>query len=156
MSLVVCPECGNNVSEYAEACPKCGCPMCVIKSIIRKQNRPPIPEGFCNMKGVLCSKDELQEMYKKDTLCDYLMETCHLSGGEVVYLFGILEMNNGEFPDDYEEAFERYKERNIALRESKAIRCPYCHSTNVEKFLRGGLCPYVRWRCEKCGRQFSV
>ena len=27
MALIKCIECGNNVSEYAESCPKCGCPM---------------------------------------------------------------------------------------------------------------------------------
>ena len=25
--LVTCPECGNQVSDKAKACPKCGCPI---------------------------------------------------------------------------------------------------------------------------------
>lgn len=27
MSLVKCPECGNDVSSSATSCPKCGCPL---------------------------------------------------------------------------------------------------------------------------------
>ena len=30
MALVNCPECGKEVSTYAEACPNCGCPKDVI------------------------------------------------------------------------------------------------------------------------------
>lgn len=33
MALIICPECGNNVSDKANACPKCGCP---IESIISR------------------------------------------------------------------------------------------------------------------------
>ena len=32
MALLVCPECGKKVSEYASACPECGCPIEVIKA----------------------------------------------------------------------------------------------------------------------------
>ena len=38
MALIKCIECGNNVSEYAESCPKCGCPMSVIKNKTIKEN----------------------------------------------------------------------------------------------------------------------
>lgn len=27
MALIKCPECGKNISDKAEACPNCGCPM---------------------------------------------------------------------------------------------------------------------------------
>lgn len=27
MALITCPECTNSVSDLAEACPKCGCPL---------------------------------------------------------------------------------------------------------------------------------
>lgn len=26
MALIKCPDCGNDVSSYAESCPNCGCP----------------------------------------------------------------------------------------------------------------------------------
>lgn len=54
MALINCPECGNNVSEYAESCPKCGCPMSVIKSktieIQHEENNP-----VSNEQCPLCS-----------------------------------------------------------------------------------------------------
>ena len=31
MSLLKCSECNNSVSEYAEKCPVCGCPINIIK-----------------------------------------------------------------------------------------------------------------------------
>ena len=27
MAMLKCPECGEYVSEFARACPNCGCPM---------------------------------------------------------------------------------------------------------------------------------
>lgn len=29
MALIICPECGNEVSDMAPSCPKCGCPILV-------------------------------------------------------------------------------------------------------------------------------
>jgi len=37
MALIVCPECENKISEYAPACPYCGCPMSVIQDLIIKR-----------------------------------------------------------------------------------------------------------------------
>lgn len=32
MALLKCPECNSDVSEYANACPNCGCPIDIIKN----------------------------------------------------------------------------------------------------------------------------
>lgn len=37
MSLIACPECQKKISEYAPACPNCGCPMSVIEDILHKK-----------------------------------------------------------------------------------------------------------------------
>lgn len=37
MALIKCPECGQMISEYAEKCISCGCPMDKIKEIIANQ-----------------------------------------------------------------------------------------------------------------------
>ena len=34
MSLIKCPECGKEISEYADKCIGCGCPMEVIKKLL--------------------------------------------------------------------------------------------------------------------------
>lgn len=36
MALINCPECGKEVSSYAEACPNCGCPKDVILESVEK------------------------------------------------------------------------------------------------------------------------
>ena len=36
MSLIKCPECGNNMSDKATACPSCGCP---IDTVIAERQR---------------------------------------------------------------------------------------------------------------------
>ena len=36
MPLIKCVDCGNDVSSYADVCPKCGCP--VQKSISKAEN----------------------------------------------------------------------------------------------------------------------
>ena len=40
MALIVCPECNNKVSEYADKCPSCGCPMEIIKRNASKEQTP--------------------------------------------------------------------------------------------------------------------
>lgn len=41
MALIKCSECGANVSERSVACPKCGCPIDIIKKSLldRKKSR---------------------------------------------------------------------------------------------------------------------
>ena len=56
MALIKCPECGKQISDQAEACPKCGCPI--------------EPKTYCPECKKEISTDEakaLTEFYKKDT-----------------------------------------------------------------------------------------
>ncbi len=41
MALLKCPECGHEISEYAEACPNCGCPMSKIQELLANGTQPP-------------------------------------------------------------------------------------------------------------------
>lgn len=42
MALIKCPECGHSISEYADKCISCGCPMSKIKELIilKKSTKP--------------------------------------------------------------------------------------------------------------------
>lgn len=37
MALIKCPECGHQISEYAEYCINCGCPMSVVRQLLNKR-----------------------------------------------------------------------------------------------------------------------
>lgn len=45
MSLIKCPECGNDVSDKANACPHCGCP---ITDKTNQTGEQIIMSGLCN------------------------------------------------------------------------------------------------------------
>ena len=41
MPLIKCPECGHMISEYANMCVSCGCPMSKISELLaRKKTKP--------------------------------------------------------------------------------------------------------------------
>ena len=39
MALIKCPECGREISEYADKCISCGCPMDKIKEILGRNKK---------------------------------------------------------------------------------------------------------------------
>ena len=39
MALIKCSECGAKISEKAIVCPKCGCPLDIIKQAIFNENK---------------------------------------------------------------------------------------------------------------------
>ena len=106
MSLIKCIECGNDVSEYAEACPKCGCPISVIKNkIIEKEHEENNP--ISNERCPIC-KAGLHHI-----ITDNIKETCSVCG----YVFN-----------------EDYVKKHKDLLPKKILpTCPTCGSTNIEK-----------------------
>ena len=52
MGLIVCRDCGNKVSEFAESCPECGCP--VVKKITCFECGAPVSDDddICPKCGV--------------------------------------------------------------------------------------------------------
>ncbi|MCB7303140.1 hypothetical protein NE683_02115 [Bariatricus massiliensis] len=166
MSLLKCPECGKEVSEYAEHCPNCGCPVSLAK-------KKEVVEGYCNINGVLCSKEEIQAMIKEDTIYKFLLHECKLSGGEACDFVDVIEFNHNEIPDNYCECHEHMlealrakKERESlrckycgSIKEAKKVHCPYCGSTYVEKrqFLPHPCATFQKyWYCKSCHSRFDV
>lgn len=33
MALITCPECGKKISDQAQNCPNCGCPICGVNNL---------------------------------------------------------------------------------------------------------------------------
>ncbi len=56
MALLKCIECGHDVSEYAQACPYCGCPISIIK---QKQDEYAGADVQVTEKNIQCNSEIL-------------------------------------------------------------------------------------------------
>ena len=67
MALVNCPECGKEVSTYAEACPNCGCPKDVIlESVETTETKEYTEEELEALRKDYFDKlDELDKKFKE-------------------------------------------------------------------------------------------
>lgn len=146
MSLIKCPECNNDVSEYADKCPNCGCPIDVIKNEINnklKELKENLPE-ICPICG------EPSANIKDDM-------TCPICG--FVY-------------DKTKDELEQYKKECRLNQQSSSApttqpqnvpKCPTCGSTNISKIGTGERVMSVlglgllskkinkTWKCNNCG-----
>lgn len=48
MALIKCPECGTEFSEFAKECPKCACPIDVVKTQINTENNKELLDKHTN------------------------------------------------------------------------------------------------------------
>lgn len=157
MALIVCPECGKEISDKSEVCIHCGYPLINTK---------------CNINGIIYDfKEELpiallekREDYisaigkirKKTSLT--LTDGCNLVD-TIRKIGAIPESFIPEFPlEDREKLYGNSK--------GKSVECPYCHSTNTKKisttskaintamfgFL--GTKRHKQWHCNSCGIDF--
>jgi hypothetical protein len=80
MAIIICPECGKEISEYAPFCMGCGCPMETIKDLLENKNEivenektepqtelPPVPEiSECKIeemeRGIAEAERELERI----------------------------------------------------------------------------------------------
>lgn len=160
MSLLVCPECQNKVSEHADKCPACGCPIQLIKEKSKKE--VVIPEGYTLIKNVLFKKEEIENIMKKNLgeLYDYLEQQGNINDTDVEVFSYLVRENNNEIPTNYDAFLEETRQRNsarLAARLQKKMYCPRCGSINVEEMVYAPL-PYIRreyWHCNNCHFEFE-
>lgn len=115
MSLITCTECKKDISEYADACPNCGCPMSKIKEETKKINNSLPDDVTCVVCGVTRSLSELRENNYK----------CRVCGSDVrLTLEEIRERDKG------------YQESKTQQRPS-IPKCPKCGSTAIEATQKG-------------------
>lgn len=170
MALIKCIECNNDVSEFADSCPHCGCPVSMskranqnnkidnskysvilsqrgvspVKTIdkIRKVTGLSLAEGKRIVDNhsfikINCSIDEANNIKK-------LIES---EGGAVeIILYHPSQENESGLP--------------------KAVKCPYCNSTNTTKIstTKRSLSTYMfglgsssvgkQWHCNDCKSDF--
>ena len=155
MSMVICPECGKHVSQYAEICSNCGFP---IKSFM-------IDHGLSDTKKLMmCPKcahtyagfgDDSDPIYVKCKFCgvDIIQTDLEWKVYNRIYSENNYDKLEEELANKYgrnqfsQEAYERRlamikqenqnrNNQNIQadqISQKPQIKCPYCHSTNTTK-----------------------
>ena len=147
MALIKCPECNHDVSEYADSCPNCGCPIGVIKK--QAENKSDKIKNNLPDKCPVCganTKDHINSKNKCD-VCGYIY-------------------------DKTKEELEKYL-KDIKLESHQKTtptanlpHCPYCKSTNVKKISGASKAASVigfgilskkigkQWYCNNCKSYF--
>lgn len=128
MSLIRCCECNEQISEYAEFCPKCGCPMNVIKNNCVKQ-------GTFFYNNILYDIEDVTVLLNKGETVPaikLLANILNISLGDAKFIIDVIKFNNNEIPADYNECLERLREYN-SRGHRNSPKCPTCGSMNVEK-----------------------
>ncbi len=137
MSLIKCIECGNEVSEFAEMCPKCGCPLSII--LKSKDNHHAIIKINDNKEYDLTDfnkKVDEETLQSVPKVARLLMHEYEIQGIDAKLIADVIAFNNNQIPTDYNEALERMRASNRVRRErieASKPKCPTCGSTNISK-----------------------
>ncbi len=140
MALLKCIECNNDVSEFAEICPKCGCPVSKTK-----EEREKLIQNFddiitCPLCKVKRSKSEIISNNNKCRVCGYDFMTT-------------------------EDELKKMKEKlsSASTKPTNTPKCPTCGSTDIRKIGTGERVASVigfgllskkinkTWKCNNCG-----
>lgn len=124
MALIICPECGREISDKCEICIHCGFPLVNTK---------------CNINGIVYDfKDELPIALLKN-VDDYMpvygkirrkTSLTLADAGDLIDIIRETKAIPPTFTPKYalENREELYGDSKV-----KNIECPYCHSTNTKK-----------------------
>lgn len=157
MALIVCPECGKEVSDKSEVCIHCGYPLintkCNINGVIYDfKEELPIAllektDDYVAAIGKIRKKTSLTLM-DADDLVDIIRE-----------IKVIPEIFTPKYPlEDRDKLYENSKE--------KSVECPYCHSKDTKKISTTskvvntavwgifGTKRHKQWHCNKCKSDF--
>lgn len=135
MSLVKCIDCGKDVSEYADRCPNCGCPIDIIKENQNREKSTKIvfrTGKEVDITGIETKYPEV-ELKNKNEFWDFLMSEYGLGMGDSCVINGIIEFNNYRYPENFQETYEQMRARNRERVNRNLITCPNCKSSDVEK-----------------------
>ncbi len=159
MSMVICPECGKHVSQYAETCPDCGFP---INTFMKENNIYDINNIFvCPVcaKIYYGSENKYHPLFLKCKYCNsVLIQTDE--DEKSIFQLSILKSTEEEFKNKSIEIAKKYgnnqfdeNEYNKRINEIKSDntkwlkeyenkqqsqqknipKCPTCNSLNIKK-----------------------
>lgn len=171
MSLIICRECGKEISDQAAACIHCGCPITPATA----WNSRCIIDGkefdFSEMLEIYHNQGRIQSVRSFNEIMDKIEKTLGRDKNKQlrVYLLNCIT-DQGQVPttitrsqippQDPREALN-IGDRWLELDVSGPLRCPKCGAKDVEKlegshsvlwnFLGTGSPKNV---CRKCGHKF--
>lgn len=157
MALIICPECGKEISDKCETCIHCGYPLINTK---------------CNINGVIYDFKEELPIALLEKTDDYVpvygkirkkTSLTLADTGDLIRIIkeirAIPETFTPKFPlEDREKLYGNSKE--------KSVKCPYCSSTNTSKISMVGRVVSTglfglgskkigkQYHCNKCNSDF--
>lgn len=157
MSLIKCIECGKEISEYADKCPNCGCPVEISK---HDRYTVTLTNGGKSKIKVISKLRELLKLdlaQAKDIVDNCKIIKSNISLQEAEYIKKEVEALGGQVEiTPYTKAQDT--QINMSL-----PKCPTCHSTNIKKIGAGERVASVvglgllskkinkTWKCCNCG-----
>lgn len=132
MSILICPECQGKVSDKAEICPHCGCPVNVNeKKIICKVNN--IEYDFTDFYDKIINVKKQGALGGTPELREIIYDMSNLTDLASPYELCMIIAKTEEVPAEYNgQTMTEARKKQQSLEASK-IKCPNCHSTNVKK-----------------------
>ena len=157
MSLIKCIECGKEISEYADKCPNCGCPVEISK---HDRHTVILTNGGKSKIKVISKLRELLKLdlaQAKDIVDNCKIIKSNISLQEAEYIKKEVETLGGQVEIiPYTKAQDTQININLP-------KCPTCHSTNIKKIGTGERVASVvglgllskkinkTWKCCDCG-----
>lgn len=158
MALIVCPECGKEVSDKSEACIHCGYPLINTK---------------CNINGVIYDFKEELPIALLEKTDDYvsvygkIRRKTSLSLPDTGDLIRIIKEIRA-IPETFTPKFPlEDREKLYGDSKAKSVVCPYCHSKDTKKISNLSKAGSValfgvfalgktskQWHCNNCNSDF--
>ena len=167
MALILCPECGREISDKATHCVHCGFPINHGRAADRGMNLNSIGGNICYIAGVKYDLSDLKkyvlnrstgdQRHPFDVAAEWARRINGASANGIIHLMADIQ-KMGSVPETYD--LDQY---TIKLKEDDGlIHCPKCNSTAVTAGQRGYS---VVWgfvgsnrtmnRCAKCGHKWE-
>lgn len=158
MALIVCPECGKEISDNSEVCIHCGYPLINTK---------------CNINGVIYDFKEELPIALLEKREDYISAIGKIrkktsltlvDGNNLVNIIRETKAIPEKFTPKY--PLEN-REKLYGDSKTRRTECPYCHSTETKKITNTSKAIHTavfgifsvsrnskQWHCNKCGSDF--
>lgn len=158
MALIVCPECGKEISDKSEVCIHCGYPLINTK---------------CNINGIIYDFKEELPIALLEKTDDYvsaigkIRRKTSLTLVDADDLVDIIREKRA-IPESFTPKYPlQDRERLYGNSKTKSVECPYCHSTDTKKITTTSKAMHTaifgvysvsrnskNFHCNNCGSNF--